>query len=61
MKEKTGASFASATQFEPNEDTIEKPITDDDVAAVMISEARISAEGPAEDKGTYTHLSSCVE
>ena len=57
MKEKTGASVASATQFEPNEDTIEKPITDDDVAAVMISEARISAEGPAEDKGTYTSLS----
>ena len=53
MKEKTGASFASATQFEPNDDAIEKPITDDDVAAVMISQTAVSAKGPAEDEGMY--------
>ena len=57
MKEKTGSSLASAAQFERSDDTIEKPITDD-VAAVIISEAPINAEMPAEDEGrAYTHPS----
>ena len=49
MKEKTVASFESA-QFD---DTIKKPITDDDVAAVVILETPISGERPVEEEGTY--------
>jgi len=35
-------------------DTLEGPITGDDVAAVMISEATTSEERPTEEKGTHT-------
>ena len=56
MKQKTVASFESGhyTQFE---DTIKTPITDYDVTAAMTTETTISAEGSAEDKGTYTGVS----
>ena len=52
MKEKTGASFAYDTQFEPNDDT-----TGDDVGALMISEGKLSAARQAEEEGTYRSLS----
>ena len=53
MKEKTGASFAYDTQFEPNDDT-----TGDDVGALMISEGKLSAARQAEEEGTY--MSFCI-
>ena len=51
MKYKVDASTAYATEFEPD---VKRLITDDDVAAVVISESAISAERPAEEEGTYT-------
>ena len=54
MKYRADASIANATEFEPSVDTLKRPITDDDVAAVVISESTISAERPVEEEGTYT-------
>ena len=54
MKYRADASIAHDTAFEPSVDTLKRPITDDDVAAVVISESSIGAEKSAEEEGTYT-------
>ena len=54
MKSRVDASIAHATAFEPSVDTLKRPITDDDVAAVVISESTIGAEKSAEEEGTHT-------
>jgi len=51
MKYKVDASTAYATEIEPD---VKRLITDDDMAAVVISESAISAERPVEEEGTYT-------
>jgi len=40
--------------LDPTVDTLERPLTDDDVAAVVISESTISEERPAEEQGIHS-------
>jgi len=48
-------------QVETNDDSVRKHITDDDVAALVISESTIGAERKLEEEGIPTHVSpSCI-
>ena len=54
MKYESDASTAYATEIEPKGDSLKRLITDDDVAAVMISKSAISEERPTGEEGTHT-------